>query len=53
MDGKVEMFKVWRLAKGRILFNEVIMEKSFLLLVMMKSIWMLLDVVAYYNYEIW
>ena len=53
VDGKVEIFKGRLVAKGYTQREEIDYEEIFSLVAMIKSIRMLLSIVASFNYEMW
>ena len=53
MDGNVHTFKARLVAKGFKQTHGIDYDETFSLIVMLKSIIILLAIVAYYNYEIW
>ena len=52
-EGKVETFKARLVAKGFTQKQGIDYEETFLPIVMLKSIWILLALAAYFDYEIW
>ena len=52
-DGKVETFKARLVAKGFTQKEGIDYEETFSPVAMLKSIWILLSIVAHFNYEIW
>ena len=52
-DGKVQTFKTRLVANGYTQVERVNYEKTFSPIAMSKSIWILLYIVAYYDYKIW
>ena len=53
VDGKVETFKDRLVAKGFTQKEDIDYEETFSPVAMLKSIWILLSIVAYFEYEIW
>ena len=53
IDGKVETFKAWLVAKGYTQKEGVDYEETFLQVAMLKSIHILLSIAACLDYEIW
>ena len=51
-DKKVETYKVCLIAKGYHRYYGIDYDKSFFPMVMLKSIWIMLVIVAHLNYEI-
>ena len=52
IDGNVETFKARLVAKGYTQKEGIDYDETFLLVAMLKSIWILLSIAAYYDYEI-
>ena len=52
-DGNVSAYKVWHVTKGFWQVQGVEYEETFSPVAMPKSIWILLAIAAYYDYEIW
>ena len=52
VDGKVESYKARLVAKGHCERQSVDYDETFLPVAMLKSIWILLAIVAHYDYEI-
>ena len=53
MDGNVHIYKAWLVAKGFWQVQGVDYDETFSPVVMLKSIWIILAIAAYFNYEIW
>ncbi|KAL8157980.1 hypothetical protein AgCh_002619 [Apium graveolens] len=53
MDGKVQTYKVRLVAKGFKQIHGIDYDETFLLVIVIKSIRILLSIVAYFDYEIW
>jgi len=53
MDGNVHIYKARLVAKGFLQVQGVDYDETFSPVVMLKSIWIILAITAYFNYEIW
>lgn len=53
MDGKVHIFKAWLLVKGFTQTPRVEYDETFLLIAKIKSIRIMVAIVAFHDYEIW
>jgi hypothetical protein len=53
MDGNVHVYKARLVAKGFRQVQGIDYDKTFSLVAMLKSIWIILAIVAYFDYEIW
>jgi hypothetical protein len=51
--GNVTVYKAWFVMKGFRQIQGVDYNETFSLVAMLKSIWILLAIAAYFNYEIW
>ena len=52
-DGNINFYKAWLVAKGFQQVQGVDYDKTFSPVVMLKSVWNMLAIVAFYDYEIW
>jgi len=53
MDGNVHVYKARLIAKGIREVQGIDYDETFLPVVMLKSIWIILAIAAYFDYEIW
>ena len=52
MDGKVDTYKAYLVAKGYCQYYSIDYDKMFSLMAILKSIWILFAIAAYLDYEI-
>jgi hypothetical protein len=53
VDGNVTVYKAWLVAKGFQQVQGVDYDETFSPIAMVKSIWILLAIAAFHDYEIW
>ena len=52
-DGNVTVYKTWLVAKGFRQVQGIDYDETFSPVAMLKSVWIMLAIVAFYDYEIW
>lgn len=53
MKGNMHIYKAWLVTEGFTQKHGIDYSETFLLVVMLKSIWIILTVITYHDYEIW
>ena len=53
MDGNVHVYKAWLVTKGFRQVQGIDYNETFSPIAMLKSIWIILAIAAYFDYEIW
>jgi hypothetical protein len=52
-DGNIHIYKAWLVAKGFKQIHVIDYDETFSPVAMLKFVWILLTIAAYFNYEIW